>query len=94
MITTFLQTLPGILLEMKDATDAKAWEKLSRLAHQIKPSFTLMGLDCLRATILFIEENGKGRTRLEELPAVIEDFTKKCEIVIQELSKEVLSPTN
>jgi PAS domain S-box-containing protein len=94
MITTFLQTLPGILSEMKEATEAKAWEKVSRLAHQIKPSFTLMGLDALRTTILFIEENGKGGTRLNELSGVVANFTEKCQVVIHDLSKEVLSPSH
>ncbi|HYF68847.1 MAG TPA: ATP-binding protein [Ohtaekwangia sp.] len=89
MITTFLQTLPGILSEMKEATQSSSWEKLSRLAHQIKPSFTLMGLDVLRTTILFIEEHGKAGTKTDELPSVLEDFTEKCNAVLENLSKEV-----
>jgi PAS domain S-box-containing protein len=91
MITTFLHTLPGILIEMQKATQDHAWEKLSRLAHQIKPSFTLMGLDALRAKILFIEENGKAYTRTDELPNMVKDFVEKCELVIKDLSVEVAS---
>lgn len=90
MITTFLQTLPGTLSEMKEATKSSSWEKLSRLAHQIKPSFTLMGLDVLRTTILFIEEHGKAGTKTDELPGVLEDFTEKCHAVLEDLSKEVI----
>ena len=79
---------------MKEATHQSSWEKLSRLAHQIKPSFTLMGLDVLRATILFIEENGKAGTRLSEIPGVVEGFTEKCQAVLHDLSREVLSPSS
>lgn len=91
MITTFLQTLPGILEEMKQAASSSSWERLSRLAHQIKPSFTLMGLDALRATILFIEEHGKNSTKTEELPQVVTTFTRKCQEVLSDLSKEIMA---
>jgi PAS domain S-box-containing protein len=90
MITTFLQTLPSILEEMDRAVHHGNWEKLSRLAHQIKPSFTLMGLDVLRSKILFIEENGKAVTRTDELPAVVADFVQRCKKVMDDLSREVL----
>ena len=90
MITTFLQTLPGILVDMQTATESQTWDRLSRLAHQIKPSFTLMGLDHLRPKILFIEENGKAGTRLNQLPDMVDDFVVNCEAVIEELSKEVV----
>ena len=90
MITTFLNTLPGITQEMQRATEQKEWERLSRLAHQVKPSFTLMGLDVLRTKVLFIEENGKNRSRLQELPGMVDDFVAACRSVINDLSKEVV----
>lgn len=89
MIGTFLQTLPNILDEMEKAANTGAWEKLSRLAHQIKPSFTLMGLDVLRAKLLYIEEQGKSRGQTEELPALVSDFTQRCTAVMNDLSREV-----
>ncbi len=92
MITTFLQTLPGILVDMRAATESQTWDRVSRLAHQIKPSFTLMGLDHLRPKILFIEENGKAGTRLNQLADMVDDFVANCEAVIDELSKEVVLP--
>ncbi len=90
MITTFLQTLPGILLDMQTAMEAQTWDRLSRLAHQIKPSFTLMGLDHLRPKILFIEENGKAGTCLNQLVDVVTEFVANCETVIEDLSREVM----
>src|SRR5690606_32774063 len=41
MIQTFIQTIPPVLKDMKQSLDRKDWKKLSRLAHQIKPSFSL-----------------------------------------------------
>ncbi len=90
MIATFLQTLPTTLEEMEKAVNESSWERLSRLAHQIKPSFTLMGLDSLRSKLLFIEEQGKFAPDKDQLPSVVQDFASRCRTVMDELSKEVM----
>jgi HPt (histidine-containing phosphotransfer) domain-containing protein len=91
MVTTFIQTVPGILEDMSHSMDGKDWMKLSRLAHQIKPSFTLMGLDSLRSDIVFIEENSKLETNLPEVMRITGEFLGKCSQIIPRLSKEALS---
>jgi PAS domain S-box-containing protein len=91
MVSTFIQTVPGILDDMHQAVGHQDWLKLSRMAHQIKPSFTLMGLDALRSDIVFIEENSKMQTKLDEVERTCHTFLQKCKVVIPELSKEALS---
>lgn len=88
MVQTFVQTMPGIMEEMNSCVRENDWAKLSRLAHQIKPSFTLMGIHDLRATILFMEENGRDNTNLNELPKVTENFITSCRELVKDL------PTN
>jgi len=90
MVLTFTQTIPPALEEMQFALENRQWEKLARVAHQIKPSFTLMGLNPLRNSILFIEENSKYNTKLDELPNVVSEFVKQCNLVLPELAKEGL----
>jgi len=90
MILTFTQSIPSQLVEIQKALDNEEWEKLARSAHQIKPSFTLMGLNSLRTSIAFIEENSKYGTKLDELPRVITEFIDQCNIVLPELAKEAL----
>lgn len=90
MVLTFTQTIPPVLDDMKDALLRKDWNMLARMAHQIKPSFTLMGLNSLRSNILYIEENSKNQTNLEELPRVVSDFVQQCEGALPELAKEAL----
>ena len=50
-----------------------------------------MGLTELRTNILFIEENSKASTRLDEIPQAVDDFIQRCESVIPDLSKEVFA---
>jgi PAS domain S-box-containing protein len=90
MVTTFIQTIPAVLDDMKTAVQESDWLKLSRLAHQIKPSFTLIGLDHLRKDVLQIEENGKQKTKLEELPGMVTRFIRSCELVVKELHHDIL----
>lgn len=90
MVLTFTQTIPPVLDDMKIALEKKDWHNLARMAHQIKPSFTLMGLNSLRASILYIEENSKYGTKLGEIPAVVSEFVQQCEAVLPDLAKEAI----
>lgn len=90
MVLTFTQTIPPILEEMTQALQLEDWDKLARMAHQIKPSFTLMGLTSLRGSIVFIEENSKNGTKLDELPWIVLDFVRNCQALLPELANEAL----
>ncbi|MDH4091322.1 MAG: ATP-binding protein [Cyclobacteriaceae bacterium] len=90
MILTFTESIPSQLEEMKNALASADWAQLARNAHQIKPSFTLMGLTALRSNIVFIEENSKTGTRLDEVAQVVSAFIDHCNIILPELAKEVL----
>ncbi len=94
MVVTFTQSIPPVLEEMNMALQRADWEKLARLAHQIKPSFTLMGINSLRNSIVFIEENSKDRVRLEEIPKVLAEFLSQCDRVMAELSHEPITTSS
>lgn len=91
MIQTFAQSVPTILDDMKTALNTKDWERLSRLAHQVKPSFTLMGLDSMRSTLVKIEEQGKAKTDIDELTRVTKKFLANCDEIIPHLKDEIAS---
>jgi PAS domain S-box-containing protein len=87
MILTFIQTIPPILSEMNASVTEQDWNKLSRLAHQIKPSLALMGMNELRSKVVYIEENGKSKRNLHDLPNITNGFINLCEEIIPQLSK-------
>lgn len=88
MIQTFIDTIPQILGDMLESLAVQDWERISRLAHQIKPSLTLMGLDDLKNSVVFIEENGKKKTELDKLPVTVKNFARECQLAISALSHE------
>jgi HPt (histidine-containing phosphotransfer) domain-containing protein len=87
MIHTFIHTIPPILTEMNVSVSEKDWSKLSRLAHQIKPSLALMGMDELRTKVILIEEHGKANTNIQDLTTITNRFIHLCEEIIPQLSK-------
>jgi PAS domain S-box-containing protein len=89
MMQTFVQTMPGVLDQMRDGLAEKNFELISRLAHQVKPSFTLLGIHDQRQTILFIEENGKAKTNISELVKVTSQFIRACEQLVIDFKKEI-----
>jgi len=91
MIQTFVESIPPVLKEMKVCLAEKNWKKLSKLAHQIKPSFSLMGIESLRKTVFFIEENAGEKSNLPELSRTTEEFIQDCTEVIEDLRKELIT---
>jgi CheY-like chemotaxis protein len=91
MIQTFVTTFPQVLDEINRALEIKNWDKISKLAHQIKPSLTLMGLEFLKKKVIFIEEHGKMKTQLEEMPSAIAEVTRIGYQAVEELSLEIPS---
>lgn len=89
MIQTFVQTIPPVLGEMGTALSTANWTKLSRLAHQIKPTFSLMGMDALRKTVFYIEENAGRATNLTQLRRTTRQFIRDCTAAIADLEKEL-----
>ena len=85
MIQTFVSSLPQTLEGIMAAVATEDWDAVSRLSHQIKPSFTLMGLDQLREKASLIEEHGRTRTDLHALPQKVEEFVAYCQNVVEEL---------
>jgi hypothetical protein len=74
---------------MEACLDDKNWEKLSKLAHQIKPTYTLLGLDAVRESLLYIELEGKKKEKLNELPDITRKFIMQSKSVIPDLEKEL-----
>ncbi len=89
MVSTFTQSIPPILNQIKTATEEGDWDTVARLSHQIKPSFTLMGITAVRNMVASIEEHSRERIDLVELPKTIYQFIKSCEALLPELEKEL-----
>lgn len=88
MVQTFVQSVPGLLDKMGTAMESADWITVSRVAHQIKPSLTLLGANQLKDSAILLE-------RLTETiitPAShlqVKRFIQSCHEVIADLSTEL-----
>ncbi|HEU5290810.1 MAG TPA: response regulator [Cyclobacteriaceae bacterium] len=87
MVQTFVQSVPAILDQMEGAVDQSDWSTCGRLAHQIKPSLTLMGIHQLKEAAIQIEGIATNPTATSA--SLVNKFIKTCQDVIQELTEEL-----
>jgi PAS domain S-box-containing protein len=87
MITTFLDTMPRSIEEIRTLASAKDWENLARAVHKIKPSLAMMGLNRTRDVGASIEASAKERIDLQTLPETTLRFCVQLEAALDQLRK-------
>jgi PAS domain S-box-containing protein len=88
MVQTFVQSVPVLLADLENAMNHSDWSKVSRIAHQIKPSLTLMGIHQLKESVIQIEAiTDKPITTSVNLQ--IKKFIQTCREIISALSIEL-----
>ncbi|GCC49788.1 hypothetical protein SanaruYs_00010 [Chryseotalea sanaruensis] len=90
MIETFISSIPPILDDMAANAMIENWEKVGNLAHQIKPSFILMGAGILKEQVIDIEKRAKTKTNTSTLKKAIDQFRDKCLSAVDSLSNELI----
>jgi PAS domain S-box-containing protein len=87
MITTFIDTIPKSLEEIRNNLNSKDWSSLAKSVHKIKPSLTMMGLTKSRDLGATIEESAKEGTSLDSLPGSAQYFCDQLEFTLEQLRK-------
>ncbi len=89
LIRTFLTNSPRKVEEIKSNLQAKEYKKLGDLAHSIKPSFTLMGMNDHKEIALHIEKFGRETRNLDELPGLVNKLDEVISKACNELKVEL-----
>jgi PAS domain S-box-containing protein len=88
MVQTFVQSVPETLNTMEKAKAISDWNKVARVAHQLKPSLTLLGIHQLKESALLIE--GMPTTNITAANiSRVQRFIDECRNVIGELTEEL-----
>ena len=83
MVNVFLETTQESLEQLLEAFEKGDFEKVSALAHKIKPSIDMMGIKDLQEPIRTIEKDGKESG--QELPNLVPKLDKILTTVFDEL---------
>jgi PAS domain S-box-containing protein len=88
MVETFIQSIPNLLNDMDEAMHLGEWDKVSRIAHQIKPSLTLLGIHRLKESALQIEDISVT-TDIDTAKRLVNKFVLACNDAITQLTEAV-----
>jgi len=90
MISTFIQTLPITIAEIKTALHNENWEGVGRGVHKIKSSITLIGLSEAKSMAVEIEGLAKTNQPTERLFQLVDDFCRILGDALEYLKKEAV----
>lgn len=85
IISIFLSDAPKQLDEIKHSFDENNFDELTRLAHKLKPSIDLLGINAIAKDIRVIEGYSKNGTHINELSNLIENVHITINKTIEEL---------
>jgi len=88
MVETFVQSIPVSLRDMEAALRSADFMKVAKIAHQIKPSLTLLGIHKLKESAAHIEEIAKAPSATH-LPHDVKQFIESCRKSVSELEGEL-----
>lgn len=90
IISTFVQTADGICTRLQRCLSEENWAETGRLAHQIKPSLSLLGMNDLKNQAADLEEKCKnGKASPGELRKVAEMFYHQLARAAEALREEL-----
>ena len=71
MLEVFVKITPESIDIINDSLEQKQWKEVARVAHKIKPSILLLGIDELTKLVKEIEHMAKNQEELDQLTAKI-----------------------
>jgi HPt (histidine-containing phosphotransfer) domain-containing protein len=71
ILETFVKITPESIDAINESLEQKQWKEVARVAHKIKPSILLLGVDELTKLIKEIEQMAKNQEELDQLTTKI-----------------------
>lgn len=85
IVEMFRDQVAEVYDEMKSLYAAKDYHQLGLLAHKVKSSVSIMGMNDLAAMLKTFEIQAKDGTRAENFMSYIERFRSETETAVKEL---------
>jgi len=90
MISLYLKQTPPLINHMKQGLHDKDWDSVYTSAHQLIPSFSIMGIHRdFETTARMIQEYSNSKKHLNEVPEMILQLETCCSKACEELKEEL-----
>jgi len=90
VLSIFKSEVPKDMHNLNTHLNNNEWEMLGKTAHKLKSSVGNLGLNQLKDLFLYIEQNGKESTNIEQLPKYVNIVVKGIEQLFIDLEVEIL----
>jgi HPt (histidine-containing phosphotransfer) domain-containing protein len=89
VLAIFKSEVPKDIQHLELNMQQKEWEQLSKTAHKLKSSVGNLGLNQLRDIFLYIEQNGKEKTNIDQLPEYVNKAVKGIQQLFIDIEDEI-----
>lgn len=89
VLAIFKSEVPKDMQNLKTHLYHKDWEMLSKTAHKLKSSVGNLGLNQLRDLFLFIEQNGKEGTNLDQMQSHVNHTIQGIDKLFIDIETEI-----
>ena len=89
-IQLFLRACPEQMEKMKAQMTQLDYPGLRAAAHTLKPQVIYMGMKKGEAMVKQIEQMAGEQKDVEQLPSLLDEFSRHCSAAMEELKKSVL----
>jgi HPt (histidine-containing phosphotransfer) domain-containing protein len=91
ILETFVKITPESIDAINDSLEQKQLKEIARVAHKIKPSILLLGIDELTKLIKEIEHMAKEQEEIDQLTAKISSLNQYSLDVLADIDELLLT---
>ena len=85
MVDLFIEQIPMFIDELKNDLKTGNWQELAGMAHQVKSSVAIMGMEETASLLKELEINAKKKAHVQQYPKMISRIEHDCRQAIEEL---------
>lgn len=90
MLTKFVELSPRLLEDINNSYNDKNFDKVKKIAHEMKPSIDILNIEELKTDIRLIEQSAVDSSKHEELRILISKLNNIYSQVLNEIGDIIL----
>lgn len=89
LINTFITTANGDIEKFNQFLEKKDYEGIGNIAHKMKPSLQLMGIESLQQPVAELETFARENINTEKIPQLVAEVINVLKLSIDELKEKL-----
>ena len=90
MLTKFVEMSPKLLEDINNSYQSSNFDKVRRIAHEMKPSIDILNIEELKSDIRLIEQSSADSSKHNELKELISRLNDIYSKVLNEIAEMII----